>query len=231
MNPDHIDEDMSLMQLDFSSYYLESLIQMAPKWRDYYLAHDQTPHYEYLKTALKVLTWYRGPRQWVLKCPQHLENLGPLMTVFPDATVVVTHRDPVAVVQSFATILAFTGRTGFRKLDVDAIFEYWSQLAQRFLAAGIRDAHLVPADQRVDVYFDKYMADQMGTVAEVYERAGIGFTDGVRAQIQAYVDAHPRYKHGSIVYDIREDFGLTPEQVREKFRFYLDLYPVKAEVT
>jgi sulfotransferase family protein len=230
MNPDHIDEDMALMQLDFSSYYLESLMQVAPKWRDYYLAHDQTPHYEYLKTAIKVLTWYRGPRQWVLKCPQHLENLGPLMSVFPDATVVVTHRDPVGVVQSFATMLAFMGRMGFREPDVDAVFAYWKGLAQRFWRAGLRDAHLVPDGQRVDVYFDAYMADPMGTVAGVYERAGMEFTDDARARIQSYVDGHPRHKHGTIAYDIREDFGVTPEQVREDFRFYLDVHPVPPEV-
>ncbi|MCW2864322.1 MAG: Sulfotransferase family [Actinoallomurus sp.] len=230
MNPDHIDEDMSLMQLDFSSYYLESLVQMAPKWRDYYLGHDQTPHYEYLKTALKVLTWYRGPRQWVLKCPQHLENLGPLMSVFPGATVVITHRDPVGVVQSFATMMAFMGRMGLRNADVDAVFEYWSELAQRFLRAEVRDGHLVPAGRRVDVYFDTYMADPMGTVARVYERAGIEFTEEARAQIQAYVDSHPRHKHGTIAYDIREDFGITPARLREKFQFYLDVYPVKPEV-
>jgi Sulfotransferase family len=230
MNPDHIDEDMALMQMDFSSYYLESLMQMAPKWRDYYLAHDQTPHYEYLRTALKVLTWYRGPRQWVLKCPQHLENLGPLMSVFPDATVVVTHRDPVGVVQSFATMLAFTARMGFREPDVDAVFEYWSELAQRFLRSGLRDAHLVPEGQWVDIYFDRYMADPMGTVARVYECAGIEFTDEARDQIQAYVDSHPRDKHGRIAYDIRQDFGVTPEELREKFRFYLDVHPVQPEV-
>lgn len=230
MNPDHIDEDMALMQLDFSSYYLESLMQMAPKWRDYYLEHDQTPHYEYLRTVLKVLTWFRGPNRWVLKCPQHLENLGPLMSVFPDATVVVTHRDPVGVVQSFATMMSYTARMGFHKVDPDTIFQYWSDLTERFLRSGMRDAHLVPEDQRVDVYFDKYMADPMTVVANVYQTAGIELTDEARAQIQAYIDSHPRDKHGRIFYDLHGDFGVTPEELREKFRFYLDVHPVTPEV-
>lgn len=230
MNPEHIDEDMSLMQLDFSSYYFESLMQMAPKWRDHYLSHDQTPHYEYLRTVLKVLTWLRGPQRWVLKCPQHLENLGPLMSVFPDATVVVTHRDPVSVVQSFATMLAYTARMGFTKVDVDAIFDYWSDLTERFLRSGIEDAHLVPDGQRVDVYFDRYMADPMGAVAEVYRVAGIELTDEARGQIQTYVDTHPRDKGGSMTYDLRADFGVEPEVLREKFRFYLDVHPVTPEV-
>ena len=75
----------------------------APQWRDYYLAHDQTPHYAYMKRVLQVLQWYRPRDRWVLKSPQHLEQIGPLLTTFPDAVIVVTHRDPLAVVQSAAT--------------------------------------------------------------------------------------------------------------------------------
>ena len=107
-----------------------------------------------------------------------------------------------------------------------------SQAAGAHLSPGRGQgrAHLVPADRRVDVYFDTYMADPMGTVARVYECAGIEFTDEARAQIQAYVDSNPRHKHGTIAYDIREDFGITPERLREKFQFYLDVYPVKLEV-
>ena len=41
-----------------------------------------------MKTALKILQWYRPRDRWVLKCPQHLEQIGPLMEAFPDATIV-----------------------------------------------------------------------------------------------------------------------------------------------
>ncbi|MFM8870861.1 MAG: sulfotransferase, partial [Actinomycetota bacterium] len=57
MNPDHVHEELELMLPDFSSYNLE-WIARVPKWRDFYVATDQTPHYEYMKTVLKVLTWF-----------------------------------------------------------------------------------------------------------------------------------------------------------------------------
>jgi len=104
MNPDHIHEELELQVPDFTSYNIE-WITRAPRWRDYYLAHDQTEHYDFLKTGLKILQWYQPRERWVLKCPQHLEQIGPLMKTFPDATIVVTHRDPVSVIQSAATIL------------------------------------------------------------------------------------------------------------------------------
>ena len=52
-----------------------------------------------------MLSHLRGPRRWVLKTPQHLENLGPLLRTFPDATIVWCHRDPVTVVASFCSLI------------------------------------------------------------------------------------------------------------------------------
>ncbi len=41
MNPDHVHEELELMTPDFTSYNLE-WVARTPKWRDYFLAHDQT---------------------------------------------------------------------------------------------------------------------------------------------------------------------------------------------
>ncbi len=98
-------EEIELHAPDFSSDELER-IATVPRWRDHDLAQDQTPHYRSLRRALEALSFLRGPRRWVLKWPQHLEPLGPLLSVFPDATLVFTHRDPLAVIASAATMLA-----------------------------------------------------------------------------------------------------------------------------
>ena len=65
-------------------------------WRDFYLTLDQRAHYAYMKKVLQVLTFLRGPNRWVLKSPQHLEQIPALLATFPDATFAITHRDPVS---------------------------------------------------------------------------------------------------------------------------------------
>ncbi|WP_433667662.1 sulfotransferase family protein [Nocardia sp. CA-136227] len=230
MNPDHIHEELELECLDFSSYNFEWASSMAPRWRDYYLAHDQRPHYEFLATMLKVLQWHRGPNRWILKCPQHLEQLGPLMDTFPDATVVMTHRDPVSVVQSAATMNAYGARMNFHHVDVDTVFEYWADRVARLLDAGTRDLAAVPAERRIDVFFDEFMADDIGTVERIYAQTGIEFTGLARAQIDEYLASHPRGVNGQIVYDLRADFGHEPAELRTRFAHYLEKFPMKAEV-
>lgn len=230
MEPDHVHEENELMAPDFSNYNVE-WIARAPRWRDHYLASDQTPHYAYLKAVLQILQWYRPRERWVLKSPQHLEQLGPLLTTFPDATVVVTHRDPVAVVQSTATMLAYGARTQYRDPDPDWYRDYWTDRIGRLLDASLRDRHLLPAGRTVDVLFHEYMADEMATIERVYDVAGIELTDTARAEIEAYRAAHPRGKEGRMVYDLRRDFHTTPDEVRARFGSYLDTFPVRIEVS
>jgi hypothetical protein len=229
MNPDHVHEENELMAPDFSNYNLE-WVARVPEWRDYYLAQDQTQHYAYLKTVLQILQWYRPRERWVLKSPQHLEQIGPLMTVFPDATVVVTHRDPVAVVQSTITMLTYGARTAYKSTKPEWYRDYWTDRIGRLLDSSIRDRHLLPADRTVDVYFHDYMADEIGTMQRIYDAAGIEFTEEAKAEVAAYQAAHPRGKEGRVVYDLRGDFGVAPEEVRSRFTDYMSKFPVQIEV-
>jgi hypothetical protein len=67
-------------------------------------------------------------------------------------------------------------------------------------------------------------------VERIYEVAGLPMTNAARAQMDAYMAAHPRGKDGQVVYDVRKDFGADPAALREAFDFYVDRFPVRIEV-
>jgi hypothetical protein len=230
MLPDHIHEELEFLLPDFTSYNIE-WIARVPKWRDYYLSQDQTPHYQgALKTGLQILQWTKPRERWILKCPQHLEQIGPLMATFPDATIVRTHRDPVSVIQSASTMMAYSARMSYRHSDPAWYLEYWHDRIHKLLEASIRDRHLLPSDRTVDVLFHEFMANDRETVERIYEVAGLPMTNEARSQIDDYVAAHPRGKDGQVVYDLRKDFGADPDELRRAFDFYLDAFPVRKEV-
>lgn len=229
MHPDHVHEELELELPDFSSYTPE-WVARCPGWRDYYLSHDQTPHYGYLRTVLQILQWARPRDRWVLKSPQHLEQLGPLLATFPDATVVVTHRDPVSVVQSAATMMAYAARMGYRHPRPEFYIDYWADRVRRLLERSVRDRGIVPVERSLDVYFGEFMRDEMATVRTIYGVAGLPMTDEAQQQILQYRDAHPRGLEGHVRYDLRADFGVSAEEVRRPFGFYFDHFPVSVEV-
>ena len=224
MEADHIHEELELMGPDFASYNFE-WISIIPKWRDHYYVTDQTPHYEYMKTALKMLQWVRGPRRWVLKCPQHLEQLPVLKKVFPDATVAITHRDPVAVIQSAVTMIVYGQRLYRKKVEAQRIVDYWIDRVEHLLRACVRDRHVWPEAQSVDVPFDTFMADDMAVVREVRAKAGLPITTDSRQQMSDFMRDHPRGKEGQVVYHLERDFGISPTELRKRFDFYYEAYP------
>lgn len=229
--PSAIEEECELLDLDLCTYVLEWHARV-PSWRDHAEALDQHAHYRFLRKELQVLSYLRGPNRWVLKCPQHLERLGPLLAAFPDATVAFTLRDPVAVLQSAITMLAHGDRNRRHEVDADGLAAYWVDRIERLLRAAVRDAHLIPTAQRVDVEFREFMADDLAMGLRIIEQAGLEVTDTARSQLAAYVASNPRGKDGRIVYDLRGDFGLEPAELYERYAFYFDAFPqIRREVT
>jgi hypothetical protein len=230
MTTDHVHEEIQLLAIDGSSMLFETMALM-PSWRDYYLSHDQAPHYEYMKTVLKCLTFLRPghqPTRWVLKSPQHLEQFSPLARVFPDATFVVTHRDPVSVTLSMGTMLAYLGRLSHAKVDPIAIGQSWAERLRIMLATAVRDRHLLPAGQSIDVRFDEFMRDDMGMVSRIYNLADQPLDATARRAMQTFVEDHPRGKHGTVRYDAAQ-LGLDLGELRQRFSFYSDAFNVTAE--
>lgn len=227
--PEAIEEEVELLDLDFASYIVEWLARV-PSWRDTYLALDQRKHYAYMKKVLQALTFFRGPQTWVLKSPQHSEQLPALMETFPDATVAFTHRDPVAVIQSTVTMMAYADRLRRRSIDPEWLIDYWTDRIHRLLSAGVRDRDLVPAERSIDISFHQLNGNEMTVLESLYDRAGVELTPGVRKSFERYIDSNPRGKHGSIRYDLQRHFGVTPEDVRSRFDFYFDRFDVRPEV-
>jgi len=218
MTADHVHEEIQLLAIDFSTMLFETVAPM-PTWRDYYLSHDQRPSYAYLARVLKVLQWARGGTRWVLKSPQHLEQFPALSATFPDATFVVTHRDPVAVTASMATMIAYGGRMSRQRTDPVSIGRYWAERLEMMLRRCVDDRGVLPDAQSIDVRFDEFMADDIAMVSKIYGLAGQPFTPSVRAAMAAFMEAHPRGRHGGVRYDLAA-LGLDRDERLAALAFY-----------
>jgi hypothetical protein len=227
MTVDHTHEEIQLLAIDFSTMLFETTAPM-PSWRDYYLSHDQRPSYAYLVKILKVLQWARGGTRWVLKSPQHLEQFPALLDTFPDATFVVTHRDPVSVTASMVTMLAYTARLTQDRVDLERIGSYWSERLRTMLQSCAAERDVLPADRTIDVRFDEFMADDVAMVGRVYELAGQPLDPPALAAMRAFMAEHPRGRHGAVLYDLSE-FGLNAAELEESLAFYSERFEVTAE--
>jgi hypothetical protein len=229
-SPDHACGENELQIPDFASYQWEWMAQV-PQFRDHYLSHDQTPHYAYGRDALKAIaSQFPDDRRWMMKSNQHSEQLGPLLTTYPDATVVMIHRDPVATLQSLLTMRGLMVKQSQKVPDIDGHVEYWVDRIERMLRTYLRDVHLIPADQRVDLMFSDIIQDDVAAASRVLEQAGLPVTDETIADLEAYMASHQRGKQGRVVYDLEGDFRLDADDLRRRFAFYTDAVGLAPEI-
>jgi len=223
MTIDHIHEDIGLMVQDFASGFFTTLTHL-PRWSDYLRDNDQTPGYQFLRMMLQVLTHQDGHRRrWILKSPQHLEQFTPLLNVFPDATFIITHRDPVDVSVSMATMMTYTMRMSVDKVDVHTVADYWITRIDELLSACMRDHHLLPPERTIDVRFDEFMADDLAMAQRVWDTAGYDPSAQSRKAVSDYVAGHARGRLGNVEYRV-EDLGLDKDDLRRRFAPYVDRF-------
>ena len=223
----HAHEEIELMKPAFGSMLWETTL-CDERFRDSYLTADQTPYYRWLRTVLQVCTHLGGGGRWVLKSPQHIEQIGPLLSVFPDATVLCTHRDPVAVSKSVATMIAYTSRTSKRPECLRDVGRYWIDRMETMFAGYVTGRDLVPDGQGMDVMFQDFMAADVTMIQRIYDFADQAFAPEVKGAMDSFMAEHPRGKHGRVRYDLA-DFGYDPDERRRALSFYSDRFEVPTE--
>lgn len=222
MTVDHAHEEIQLLANDISGMLFETTYYL-PSFAAHYKSHDQGPSYAYLKRQLQAMQWLRGGTRWVLKSPQHLEQFPTLYATFPDATFVVTHRDPVEVTRSMVTMIAYASRMACAEPDPAKIARYWLDRADDLFSGCLRDRDVLPAGQSIDVRFTDFMADEQGTLSAIYSLADQPFGDDVRAAMADFIAEHPRGRYGEVIYDLG-DVGLDAGEVTERLGAYRERF-------
>jgi hypothetical protein len=222
MTTDHVHEEIQLLANDVSTMLFETLAEV-PRWRDYYRAHDQTPHYEYLATQLKAMQFLRGGRRWLLKSPQHLEQVPVLNRVFPESIVVFTHRDPVPVALSMVAMITYSARMHRTPVPVEQIANSWIDRLEQMLNALVRDRDTIGPDRSIDIRFDDFIADEIGVAERVYALAGEPFTQAARGAVADYLAGHQRGRLGTVETSPAM-FGLSEEDLRSRFAPYVERF-------
>lgn len=183
-------------------------------WLD---AQDWTPAYRRHRRNLQLIGLPDAGRRWVLKNPSHLFALDALMEVYPDALVIQTHRSPRTAMASMCSLAAHATAGWSDVFTGDVIgrsqLELWSRGLARFRAAR---AKYDPA-QFLDVEYDDFVRDPLGTVEAAYTAFGLPLHDPARtAMARLHEETRSGTGRPAHRYTL-SDFGLTGEEVDERF--------------
>jgi hypothetical protein len=217
---DQVEECWQLLRQSMRSIAYECLAHL-PSYSSWLRGQDWTDAYRRHRRNLQLIGLHDRDRRWVLKNPSHLFALDALLQAYPDALVIQTHRSPRAAIASVCSLAAQASAGWSTTFRAEVIgrdqLELWASGLEQFTAARAR---YDPA-QFLDVDYDDFVADPVGTVESVYARFGLKLSgagaDAMRALLAQSAAGQARPAHQYTL----ADFGLAAEEVDERFAGYL----------
>lgn len=215
--PMEVDEELGLLDQSLSSAMIEAQ-RRVPSFARHCEATDQTPAYRRMRTLLKMRTWFEGEdpsRPYVLKTPQHMQDIAALHAVFPDSPLIFLHRDPVQLVASGASLAWNQMVIQSDHVDPHWVGQEWLHKTRHRLEVVARVRETIPAHLQFDLGFEEVGADWRGAIARTYAFLGRELTPQALAAMEAYV-ARAAAEHGYARHRYHlEQFGLCSGEVRE----------------
>jgi hypothetical protein len=222
-------ECIAITSHDFRSYTFESMYNV-PSYRAWHDRLDKRPVYEFHRDFLQHLQWRCPGQRWVLKAPSHLLALEALLQVYPDAGIILTHRDPLKVLASCASFTEVLRRGFSDHIDktslAQEVLQRWVEGAG--LAVKYRQAPGNLTQQLFDVRYAELLRDPMSMVRRIYEFFDLELTGAAETAMQRFLLANPKNKGGVHRYSL-EEFGLNPETERPRFQSYVEFFGIEPE--
>jgi hypothetical protein len=178
------------------TFLSEEFLSMCwvPSYEAWLRQADFVPAYAWQKRFLQHL---QGPQpaRWVLKSPDHAHCLGPLFTVFPDATIVQTHREPGEVLASSLQLIEVLHRVFARAAGREARAEregrVLAEAMERIL--DFREARPELRQRFIDVTYAELVADPLQTVRRIYAQWGRELTPAAETAMRQLAAQRSRY--------------------------------------
>jgi hypothetical protein len=224
---DQATECLMVLGQDFKSLIWEA-VTIVPSYSAWLDHADFRSAYQHHHRTLQVLQHGGVRGRWTLKSPHHAIALDALTTVYPDARLVMLHRDPAVLAASVCSLIRTLSAT-FTDADHRAwIGERWVNVLDMCVERvnTFRDAN--PDHPIIDVQYSDLMSRPVDTVAEIYRAAGGALDEQAAAAMATFLAENPKGKYGAHRYDLAE-FGVDAAAVRERFQGYVERYDVPLE--
>jgi hypothetical protein len=222
-------ECVSLMTPTFLSDQFDAMYYV-PSYRAWFFRQDLRPAYEYHRRFLQQLQFRHAAHRWILKAPTHMFAMPALLSVYPDALFVQTHRTPVdsmASVSSLVTILrsAFSDAVDSVTVSREAI-HYWSETMKKFLPERDR----LPNNRICDVQYDQIRREPIRAVRQIYEYFGWSLSREAERRMRLLVAGQAKRQSANHRYDLSQ-FGSSAGAVFGVFETYCQRFDLAEQIS
>jgi len=225
MDIEQPDEEVIILGQLFSSSMIESTY-FVPDYAEWLSGQDPRKAYDDLIQILQSLQWQdpsRKGKSWVLKTPGHLMGLQTVLEVFPDAKIVMTHRNPVSTIPSYCSMEASLYKMGSTDISNVEIGSYWMKRLKDWLDNFMAVRANADSDRFIDVNYKSLLTASSQEGMRVLSAAGIPMSSEIKMGMEEWIEANRREHRAAHKYSL-QDFGLDEDDIRTKYGDYISQY-------
>src|SRR6516165_5804852 len=223
-----IDATMEATEILGMAFHGQQMTLPVHGYRAWWRGADLTETYQYHRRVVKLLGSRKPPELWLFKAPHHKFHLEALAHAYPDIRFVMTHRDPAKVVPSYTSLVSTIFPPAAGRRDLHALGAEVSDHLRDGMARAIEQRARVGEHRFFDVRHCDLVTDPRATVRRVYEWLGLELSEDMARMIFDWQEAHAMGTGGTHRYT-PEQFGLSAEQIRADYDFYIRRFDVAVE--
>lgn len=203
----------------------------VPTYEAFLHAADLGPTYRWQRRFLQYLQMGCSPRRWVLKSPDHVYSLDKLLTVFPDAAIIQTHRNPVEVLKSQIQLTKVLEAMYARPREREQLAMSETRKIEQIVdyITRFRDAYPNVASQFIDVTYRELASDPLAVVRRIYERLDIRLTEVAAERMRRLASARSRYKKDRRDSTPSADLGVHRTADLRRFEDYCSRFGIPSQ--
>jgi Sulfotransferase family len=194
----------------------------VPSYSAWLMPHDVTEAFRFHRVQLACILWRLPAKVVGLKCPFHLWHLEPLRAVYPEAKLVILHRDPVSAVPSLCSLCAVIMAARSDEVDKREVGAFWLAAVERAVEDLLRRREQLGGDV-LHVRYPDLVGDPIGTMRRLLEFAEVPWTRPAEDAMRRWLAENPSNKHGVHTYTA-EEFGLDATDLAERFAVYRETF-------
>jgi hypothetical protein len=219
------EECVSLFMYDVRSLALETQAHV-PSYARWLEQADMTPAYAQHRLALQTFQSRQPTERWILKTPNHLWHLDALLSAYPDARVIWTHRDPGPVVTSLASLANAGQRILTSRSDPRPTAEEWKRKCAFALNSAMTFDERSGGGWCQHLHYDALVGDPVESVRGLYRCFGEEVGPLHARRMRAFLEHRPPDLFGRHRYD-PADFGWTYAGLATEFGDYVERYHIE----
>jgi hypothetical protein len=184
--------------------------------------------YDYHETFLRMLNSVDAPSShWLLKAPAHVFQLDTLFQHYPNAAMIMTHRNLDEALPSFYRMMSNMEKVYSIEANSvpvrEALIGQYTQFFDTMVECLVKFRTQQSTKNIFDVIYDDLIEQPIETVRRIYDHFGLKWSDEFEMGMKTWLRDNPQGKRGRHTYSLA-DFGLTHESVETRYGDYMNLF-------